>query len=254
MDMKAIIKNHPYKSAIILFLVYSLLPIPVVIIFKLLNLDLEPLRLFFPILMSIYAIVVLYYLGWLRLSGFGKKIQDIDVLWFLLVIVFVPAALFGTIEIAANLVLFYLLAVLFTGISEEALYRGIMINVMIPKGKWTAILFSAALFSVSHFSNLFFENFTVIEMIEKLWLTFSSGILYGVLYLRIRNIWPLIILHTMEDFIFVISGTAGPFTVVPLPTYIHMIIGALSIAYAIYIVRKVNITDILPELEKASSG
>jgi membrane protease YdiL (CAAX protease family) len=254
MDIKAFVKNHPYQFAVIIFIVNSLLPFPIVIAFKLLNLGLEPLRLFFPILMSIFAIVVLYYLGWLTIAGFGKKIQDIDVLWFPLVLAFVPVALFGTIEIPANLVLFYLLAVLFTGISEEGFSRGILINVLIPKGKWIAILFSAGLFGIGHFSNLFFESFTAIEMIEKLWVTMSFAILYGALFLRIRNIWPLIILHMIVDFSFVTSGTAGPFTVVPFPTSYHMIVGALSIVYAIYIVRKVNTSDILPELEKASSG
>jgi len=58
----------------------------------------------------------------------------------------------------------------------------------------------------------------------------------------------------MWDFSFLISGTGGPFTVVPFPSYIHMIIGALSIAYAIYIVRKVNTTDILIESKSSSQG
>ena len=252
--MKTFIKNHPYISAILLFIVDSLLPIPLVIAFRLLNLDLEPLRLIIPILMSIFAIGVLYYLGWLKIAGFGKKIRDIDVLWFPLVLAFVPVVLFGTVEIAANLVFFYLVALLFTGISEEGFSRGIIINVMIPKGKWVALLFSAVLFGVGHFTNLFFESFTVIQMIEKIWLTISFAILYGALFLRIRNIWPLIIIHMMWDFSFLISGTAGPFTVVPFPTYIHMIIGALSIAYAIYIVRKVNTTDILIESKSSSQG
>jgi membrane protease YdiL (CAAX protease family) len=254
MDIKAFVKNHPYQFSILIFIVNSLLPIPIVIVFKVRNLGLEPLRLFFPILMSIFAIGVLYYLGWLRIAGFGKKIQDIDVLWFPLVLAFVPVALFGTIEIAANLVLFYFLAVLFTGISEEGFSRGILINVLIPKGKWVAILFSAGLFGIGHFSNLFFENFTAFEMIEKLWMTISFAILYGALFLRIRNIWPLIIIHMILDFSYVTSGTAGPFTVTPFPSSLHMIIGALSIVYAIYIVRKVNTSDILTELENSSSG
>lgn len=251
--MKAFVKNHPYQFAIILFIVNSILPFPFVIAFRVLNLGLEPLRLLIPIIDSLFVIGVLYYLGWLRIAGFGKKIRDIDVLWFPLVLAFVPVSLFGTIEIAANLVFFYLLALLFTGISEEGFSRGILINVLLPKGKWVALLFSAGLFGIGHFSNLLFESFTAIEMIEKLWLTISFAILYGALFLRTRNIWPLIIIHMIWDFSFVTSGTAGPFTVVPFPTSIHMIIGALSIAYAIYIVRKVNISNILPELEKASS-
>jgi len=245
--MKSFIKKHPYWFSIIIFIVHSLLPIPIVIAFKLLSLNIEPLRLIIPIFDSIFVVVLLYYLGWLKIAGFGNKILDMQVLWFPLTLAFVPVVLFGTIEIAANLILFYLLALLFTGISEEGFSRGILINVLLPKGKWIALLFSASLFGAGHLSNLFFEDFTAIQMIEKLWLTISFAILYGALYLRIRNIWPLIIIHMIWDFSFLISGTAGPFTVTPFPTNIHMIIGALSITYAIYILRKVSTSDILNE-------
>ncbi len=248
--MKTFAKDHPYYFSIILFIVDSLLPIPFVVAFKLLGLDLQLLRLFIPILMSVFAMGVLYYLGWIKIAGFHKKILDIRVLWFPLLLTFVPLALFGTIEIAAKLVLFYLVALFFTGVSEEAFSRGIIINVMIPKGKWVALLFSAALFGVAHFTNLFFENFTAIQMIEKLWLTISFAFLYGALFLRIRNIWPLIIIHMMWDFSFLISGTAGPFTVVPFPTTIHLIIGSLSIAYGILIARRIKTSDILNDLNK----
>jgi len=252
MNIKSFVKNRPYLFTIIIFTIYSLFPAPIVISFKLLNLDMESLRLIIPIANSIFAIAVLYYLGWLKLAGFRKNVQDIHVLWFLLVVVFVPTAMFGTVQIAANAVLFYLLAVFFTGVSEEAFSRGVIINALLQKGKWPALLFAAVLFSIAHFSNLLFENFSFIEMLEKLWLTFSAAILYGALYLRTRNIWPLIVLHTLEDFIFVTSGTAGPFTVTPLPASVHVVIGVLSIGYAIYIARKIDVSETLGELEKSA--
>ena len=246
--INSFIKKHPYWFAIIAFIVHSILAIPFVIVFKLLNLDIELLRLIIPIFDSIVIVGFLYYLGWLRLAGFGKKVKDLNILWLPVIFAFVPVAMFGTVEIAANMLLFYLIALLFTGISEEGFSRGLLINVLLPKGKWVAILFSAGLFGVGHFTNLFFESFTPMEMITKLFLTISFAIFYGALYLRVRNIWPLIIIHMIWDYSFLISGTAGPFTVTSFPPIIHFIIGVISIIYAIIIARKINISQIVKEM------
>lgn len=247
--MKQFIKNNPYWFTIIAFIVHSILAIPFVIAFKLLNLDIELLRLIIPIFDSIVVVGFLYYIGWLRLAGFGKKVKDLNILWLPVIFAFVPVAMFGTVEIAANMLLFYLIALLFTGISEESFSRGLLINVLLPKGKWVAILFSAGLFAVGHLTNLFFESFTPMEMITKLFLTISFAIFYGALYLRVRNIWPLIIIHMIWDFSFLISGTAGPFEVRPFPPSIHLIIGVISIIYAIIIVKKMDVSKILKEMD-----
>ena len=94
------------------------------------------------------------------------------------------------------------------------------------------------LFSASHFSNLFFEDFSAIKMTEVLLSTFGFAMLYGAVFLRMQNLWPLIVLHTLEDFSFVISGTAGPFTTTPFPMSISITIVMLSLLYTVFIMRK----------------
>lgn len=251
--MKNFVSKRPYLFAIGVFVANTLLAFPFVVAFNVLEIDKEPLRLIIPIAQSIFVLGILYYLGWFQASGFGKRIRDIHVLWFPLALAFIPVVMFGTVEIAAYSVLFYTLALVFTGISEEGEARAIILKAVLPKGKWIALIFAALLFSVGHFTNLFFEDFSAIEMIEKLVVTFGFAILYGALFLRTLNIWPLIALHMIHDFMFLVSGTAGPFVVEPLPVYVHIILGVLSVAYGLYIVKDVDIKPMLQEMQSAST-
>ena len=242
--------NHPILFSFGIFAVDSVVvPIPFVIAFKVLNLEIVPLRLIIPLVQSIFIIGVLYYLGWLRAAGFGSRIKDIQILWFPLALAAVPFFIFGTIELAANIILFYGAALLFTGISEEGVARGVILKAMLPKGVWAALLFMSLLFSAGHLSNLFFENLTAIEMVMKLLVTFSFALLYGAVFLRTLNIWPLIILHTLHDISFLISGSAGPYTVYNYTAMPQMVLAVISILYAIYITRKVNHKAVMDQME-----
>lgn len=243
--MRGFAANRPYLFSLTIFILVSIMAVPFVIAFKVLDLELEPLRLIIPIVQSVFIIWVLYHLDWLRLAGFGGRIKDIHVLWFPLVLAFVPVLMFGTIEIAPGSIMFYALALVFTGISEEGLSRGVILRAVLAKGPWTALLFMAVLFSAGHFSNLVFEDFSALEMAEKLLVTFSFALLYGALFLRTHNIWPLIVLHAVHDFSFVTSGTAGPFTVSPFPHTLHAGLAILSIIYAVFIMRKSDVEGLL---------
>jgi membrane protease YdiL (CAAX protease family) len=245
--MKEFISRHPFLFSFGIFVADALVPIPFVIAFKLLNLDIEPLRLIVPVAQSCFVLGVIYYLGWFRATGFSKRIHDINVLWFPVALAFVPILMFGTVGLRANVILFYTTALIFTGIDEEGIARGIVLKAMLPKGKWVALIFMAVLFSTAHFSNLFFEDFSALEMMEKLLVTFGFAILYGAVFLRTLNIWPLIVIHTLHDLVFLISGTAGPYTVRPFPSSANVLIAAISIAYSLYIVRDVSAEKVLEE-------
>ncbi len=248
--MKAFVQNHPFWFVIAVFAAESLLAIPFVVVYKLLGLGIEPLRLIIPIAQSVFVIAVIWYLGWFRQVGFISRVKNVHVLWVPLVVAFVPALMFGTVEIAAQGVLFYTLAILFTGISEEGLARGIILRALLPKGLWPALLGAGFLFSIGHFSNLAFAEFTLLDMVEVLVNTFGFAILYGAVFLRTLNILPLIALHTLEDFIYVVSGTAGPFATHPLPTSIHITIAVIGIVYGLYLVRDLDAKEVLDEIQR----
>jgi len=147
---------------------------------------------------------------------------------------------YGSVAIPPGLLTFYLLALVFTGISEEGLARGVLLPALLSRGKWVALFFVAVPFSASHITNLFFEDFGVVEWFDKFLSTFGFAILYGAVFLRTANIWPLMFLHAVDDLSFVTSGTAGPFLKVPISTALNTGLSIASIAYGVYIMRGVR--------------
>lgn len=250
MNVKELALGKPYLFAVGMFVLNFLVALPFVAASKIFGFGLEPLRVIIPAVQSVLMVGIIYYLGWMRVTGFGGRIRNIHLLWFPVVLAFVPTLLYGTVAIPASATFFYMLAVLFTGISEEAEARGILLRTLLPKGIWVALLGTGLLFSVGHFSNLFFEDFGVAEMAEKLLVTFGFAILYGAVFMRTLNIWPLIILHTVHDFIFLISGTAGPFVATPLPYDISITLAIISALYGAYLVRNLKAGSVLEEMEK----
>lgn len=247
-------QNHPYWFVITIFVIESILAIPFVVFFRIKGLDIEPLRLIIPIVQSIFVLWVIHKLGWIKKTGFVSKVKNIHLLWFPLILAFIPTLFFGTVEIAVQGIIFYFLAILFTGISEEVLARGIILRTLLPKGLWIAILGAGLLFSIGHISNLFFADMSVVDFLEVLLNTFGFAILYGAVFLRTLNILPLIILHTLHDFIYVISGTAGPFTTQPLPTTLHIAGAVASIIYGVYLVRNIKASSVLEEMDQLDNS
>jgi len=164
---------HPYSFVVVLFLAESLVALPFVVTFNITELDLELLRLMIPIAQSAFMVWVVWGLGWFSRAGFTGEVRDVHLYWYPVLIAFVPVLVYGTIELSAGPLAFYIAALLFTGISEEVLARGIILSALLPRGKWAALLFAAALFSVGHFSNLFFEDFGALEMTNVFLSTFG---------------------------------------------------------------------------------
>jgi membrane protease YdiL (CAAX protease family) len=218
-----------------LFLAETVLAFPLVVAFNLLNLDLELLRLLIPVAQSAFMIWVVWLLGWFERAGFVRDVRNAHLYWYPVLLAIVPALKYGTIEVPPGPLAFYTAALLFTGISEETLARGVILPALLPRGKWTAVLSAAALFSIGHLTNLLFEDFGVLEMAEVLMATFGFAVLYAALFIRTANIWPLIVLHTLHDYFFVTSGTAGPFVVEPLGAALGISLAILNVAYGVFI-------------------
>lgn len=244
--IRSFAEKRPVIFVLALFVVHTTIAFPFVILFKVAGWGIVPLRLIIPIIDSAFMIWLIWYLGWFRRAGFATSARDIHLYWFPVVLAFAPVLLRGTVEIPAISVAFYSAALIFTGFSEEAFARGITLNALRSKGKWFALLFAAGLFSIGHFTNLFFEDFGPAEMSEKLLSTFSFAILYGAIFIRTGNIWPLIVLHTIHDYSFLTSGTAGPFTTEPISMEIRIGLAAVSLAYGFLVASSADWEDADP--------
>jgi membrane protease YdiL (CAAX protease family) len=78
------------------------------------------------------------------------------------------------------------------GLSEELVMRGYLIPRLerILKSKLWAILISAAFFGCWHIRN----------GIIAVWSTFWGGIIYGIVFVATRRLWPTVFAHALYDF------------------------------------------------------
>ena len=199
---------------------------------------------------------LIWVMGWSRASGLTGTVRNAHLLIFPAIVHFVPALLYGNVSIGAAGVTFYFFAVLATGISEEGLSRGVAVPLLLTFGKWAAVLLAGAIFAVGHLTNAFFEDFSLYEWIEKFAATFGTAVLYGALLLRTGSLLPLMYLHTIEDYIYVTSGTAGPFVVEPLGFGTHVLISGAYLVAGLAIMFTVTDQDLAerrPERTAAES-
>lgn len=247
--LRDIAGRRPILFVVALAIFQPLLAIPFVVAFKVAGADLVPLQLIIPTLQSFFILWLIWALGWTRKSGLTGSVRNIHVLLVPLVVAYVPVLLYGTIQIAWGPLVFYILALVATGVSEEGFARGIAIPALLRYGKWNAVLLAAAIFSAGHITNAFFEDFSALQWIDKFGATFGFAILYGAVFLKTGNLWPLIVLHTIHDISYITSGTAGPYTVEPIDTGLHMALSAIYAAYGLYVMTTVDFGE-----EQASSG
>lgn len=232
---RAFAEAQPLLFVIALAILQPVLALPFVVAARVLGIELTPLRLIIPSVQSLFVLWFIWAMGWWRISGLTGPVRNVHLLIYPAMVLFVPAALYGNVEIAAGWLLFYFLALLATGVSEEGFARGIAVPVLMKYGKWGAVLIAAIIFSAGHFTNAFFEDFSAIEWIDKFGATFGFAVLYGALFLRTGSLLPLIYLHTLADYIYLTSGTAGPFVSEPLDIRVHMAISAANIAVGAYL-------------------
>lgn len=119
------------------------------------------------------------------------------------------------VTVSASDVMIYILEMIFIGIAEEVLFRGILQNsVMNYIGYDTVgkirlgIVISGAVFGIIHLSNAALPGISFSAAMQQAISVIPVGIFFGAVYYRSRkNIWVVIILHAINDFYtFIASG------------------------------------------------
>ncbi|MGO5074290.1 lysostaphin resistance A-like protein [Clostridium sporogenes] len=91
------------------------------------------------------------------------------------------------------------------GISEEFIFRGAILNLLIdkfdktPKGIYASIIISSIIFGTAHITNIFSGASAKSTFIQAVGAT-VLGALLATIHLRTRNIWVVVILHAFMDF------------------------------------------------------
>jgi membrane protease YdiL (CAAX protease family) len=234
-------RQHPVLASALITLVLGIIPIPLLIIARLvlpdanLNVLALPLQL---LLTIIPAFFVMAFGSW-QGAGFNKPGQwcNLRLLWLPLLLAAcsflvgfhlpAPAALVG-----------YLIMTLLIALSEEMIYRGLLIQLMLPTGILRSAIWSAVFFGLVHCTSFALgrdPGFVVAQVISSV----LGGFGLAALRLRMNTIWPLVMLHTLNDFVQFV--TLGGFDATNVPTIAIVLKIAVAIVpflYGLFLLRQ----------------
>jgi len=239
--MKTFIEKHPFWFALCFtIIIEQVLGLVVFVIgARILGLPELPVRVVVVLIITVVSLYFIWWLGWWEDSGLVSTTKNVYALTIPLVLMFFPLVFYGTVTLEAQRANFLLLAVLLTGISEEAIFRGLFVRAFLPRGKWQALLIPAVLFAAAHFTQSLGGLMTLGDNLLQITDALIYGILYGAVRLRVNNIWPLIVLHALGDLFYTTSGLLdGVYQMSDIPLSVYLMVWIVSIATAVYLMNK----------------
>ena len=165
------------------------------------------------ILIGVCAFSISRYLSWREVVF--KTINKKSLLWLAPVVIILISVWFiflvniRTISVeysAWNNFILIGLVTLLVGISEELMFRGILLHILQnTKGPQMAVIISALLFSLLHSINIM-GNHSLTNTLMQMVTTFILGVYAAGVTLKIRNLVPMILFHWLWDFILIGTG------------------------------------------------
>jgi len=216
LPLKNLVQQHPYWSVALLSL-YAIIILEG-IRFIVFLIDLSPYKvppvpgslIAEAILALLWVFLPLYVLDWWNTPGFqtiltwpwhirGHRALFLGLFLLLCLFPLFLLAFSKTIhQTALSTIVMVTVLCLFVGIAEEGLFRGLILNMLLPKAIWRAVLLSSLLFGCMHILNVFVGfplNGALLEMLSAL----GFGIFLSAVRLRTNSLRPGIIAHSLWD-------------------------------------------------------
>jgi len=152
---------------------------------------------------------------------------------------FIPALTVLDKTMLLERICYYTLIMLFIGIFEEVLCRGIILSNMLDKwgnskkGVIKAVIISSFIFGVGHIVNLLIYPTFVIRTISQILTASLHGMLYTSVYLRTKNLWAVILLHAVYDWFVKFSSIFHSADSGITPADISIVDLIINVAYAL---------------------
>jgi len=163
------------------------------------------------VLMLVTLFWVKRFWSW-REIGIGR-FENLKEFWWLappaIIFILAWAGFISDFQLSGEHIKLFLLigfTTLLVGISEEIVFRGVLLHGFLKNSSvWTAMLVSALAFSLLHSVN-YFGGLESAGVISQLKFTFVFGLFFAPLAIRLGTIVPLILFHWLWDFL-LIGGT-----------------------------------------------
>ncbi|GEM_PF-1229583 len=196
------------------------------------------------------AAVFLSWIGWWERAGFTHLGCRKDILLYVLPVIVALISLTGGISVTglpaiARFAVFSFIVAW----TEEAFFRGLILQALLPAGIKSAVIISALLFGIPHLFNavggLWDPQFVIANTIAAL----GIGITFAALVVRTRTIWPPILIHALVNFTALLAlGTLLVPAQTPLELVLTIFAGVVLAGYGWFLVREV------PPAEKDSGA
>ena len=237
--MKAFVERRPLVFVILLMLVLEAFVIVALILSKLAGIDIVALDLPIMLANAIFAVILLSSLRWWGEAGFNSPSnwQNLRLLLIPVALLIGPALFFQPQLPDSSKLVGLVIVTLLIGFQEEAIFRGVLLKALKPRGIMQAVLISALLFGIIHINSLFVGRdplFVAAQIVAS----FLGAIGLAALRIRLNSIWPLILLHAFNDFVqFIATGGLEAESVAVYIPVIKIVISGLMALYGWYLLR-----------------
>ena len=154
---------------------------------------------FFEAFMTLYAVAVYKLLTPGTVFGRLKVTPSFAIYSGMMLLLFIRFVFLSSHEDLNFLFAVTLLMNLFVGVSEELIFRGVLLQSLLKQvTPLRAVLISAVAFSLLHSVNVL-AGFAVSDMTFQLINTFIYGVFAGCLVVRIGNLLPIMFFHFLWD-------------------------------------------------------
>ena len=152
-----------------------------------------------------------------------------------------------------TLLLLLLVNTFFVGLSEELMFRGVLLQAL--RGSmaiWPAVLLTSLLFGGVHSLNVFVTGDLAAALLQSS-AAFLSGLLFTAIRLRTGSLWPAVVTHGLWDFAnFVLIAAFGvTASAKTAPTAVEGLLPALLVLpnalYGLWLMRHLGRTHARPE-------
>jgi uncharacterized protein len=182
------------------------------------------------LVLAVVVASLLTRMSWWRVTGFRAARSPRDLPYF--VVPFVPMVvnwLPGFGSNAAGYLVGALALALTVGFVEEAVFRGLMVTALRPRGEWRAVLVPAGLFGLTHALNVIAGK-SGPEAIAQVAYAAAIGFAFGALLLRKGILWPLVLSHGLIDFAHFIQKPGFELG----PAWTMGIVAGMAVLFAVY--------------------
>ena len=136
------------------------------------------------------------------------------------------------------------------GLFEEIIFRGLLLIVLIQylpktkKGNFIAVMLSSLLFGLIHIFNIFYGG-AFGPTVLQVGYSFLMGMMWAVIYLKTRNIWIVMVLHTTYNYfgnvLFELGTVTNRFDFITV--VVTILFSAFALVYYFYHFIKMDIVE-----------